>query len=123
MSHLFDRNGEPMTYDAWNAAFWDAPRRRVGLDIIGPVQISTIWDGGLGYRKDETGRPLIFETRIHLPGEDSGSAFFHWHTEAEAVQAHADLLRVIHAAVNDETELQGLRDMLRGKPRDPEFRA
>lgn len=85
---FWDRTGKPLTTDEW-LKLWHTPfgeYRRVAVDQVGPVWISTVWVGC------DTGDdpPLIFETRVDVDGD---SSYFRYATEKEARDWHAALVR------------------------------
>lgn len=63
----YDRNGEPMSRDAWVATFDDAERTVAKTDV-GGYHVSTVWLG-LDHRFGGKGPPLIFETMV-FPAEE-----------------------------------------------------
>lgn len=117
MEHFefYDREGNGLTFEQWREIYFgDVALRRVALDEVGPVSVSTVWDGGAGYRRDEDGRPLIFETRVNLPAEHGAAAtglFYHWTTEDEARAGHAALVVAASTLVADETRLAHFREL------------
>ncbi len=89
MSGYFDRNGAPMTLEAWRKTFDDAAYKRVASDddVAPGVDVSPVWLGldhrfGLG-----EAAPLIFETMI-FGGKHDGYCE-RYSTEAEALEGHA----------------------------------
>jgi hypothetical protein len=84
MSEYYGRDGEPMTPDEWLEKFSDFDYKRVALDKIGDVEVSTVW---LGLNHNwGAGRPLIFET-LTFGGPDDGD-MDRYATEAEALRGH-----------------------------------
>lgn len=60
--NIYDKDGEPITWDQWGALAADDDYRRVGLTEIGPYTVSTVWlglDHSFG-----RGPPVIFETMV-----------------------------------------------------------
>lgn len=88
----YDRNGQPMDWEAWCLEF-EFIERHVGSDelTIGgqPVHISTVWlglDHGFGMSE----RPLIFETMVFGGPLDEYQA--RYATEEEALAGHQEVL-------------------------------
>lgn len=86
-----DENRDPVPVDmydhdqmmAWGKWFEDAEGRRVGLDDIGGLTISTVC---IGFNIHLDDPPLIFETLIMT--DDGVSVYGRWPTWADAEIAH-----------------------------------
>lgn len=96
--HLYyDRQGKPMSREEFARRFDDMDYRSIGLDTVGPIQVSTVWlgiDHSFG-----RGRPLIFET---MAFDEHGGEWLdlqeRYATEAEARAGHATVLRAVQDA-------------------------
>ena len=99
---FFDRQGQPMTAEQYEATFPSDPDeymryRRVGQDVLvmdgEPCNVSTVWIGiDMGFMR--TGPPIIFETMVF--GGPFGDATMRYATEMAAQEGHvrtvADLM-------------------------------
>ncbi len=92
MTHFYDRQGRPFSFDDWSALFADQAYKLVALDTVGDVSISTIWSG-----YDQTGMSddcvNIFETLVRDP--EVGPQVRRWNTEEEALAGHELLVRLL----------------------------
>jgi hypothetical protein len=112
MSDYYDRQGKPMTLEAWMKSFDDWNLKRVARDRIGVAEVSTVWLG-LNHRFSMEGPPLIFETMIF--GGDDNDFCKRYSTEDEALAGHkfvCDAIRAGHPAA--EQRPQTLRDDVMG---------
>lgn len=103
MSEFYDRQGRPITLREWGKLREDRKgpeaRVRVGLDIIGEAEVSTVWlgmDHGWGQ-----GPPLIFETMIFGGPHDQWQD--RYSTEEAATAGH----RAVVEALRNGTPLPG----------------
>lgn len=62
----FDRDGQPISFVDWTDASCDDKYRRIGLDIIGDYEISTVWIGIYYAFPGTTGTPLPCETIVFI---------------------------------------------------------
>jgi hypothetical protein len=89
----FDRDGQPMTFEAWIEAYHPqnfTRCRRIAQDTTpGGHIVSTVWLG-LDHSFGE-GPPLIFETMVQLVSGDWVDQQ-RYSTEAEARSGHAEVL-------------------------------
>ena len=102
MIEQYDREGKPISMDEFARLLAaDEDYKRVALTQVGPYEISTVWlgiDHGFG-----RGRPLIFETMVFASPE-----FKHdmdcrrWHTEAEALAGHEEIVTLVRATTQEE---------------------
>jgi hypothetical protein len=84
----FDRQGQPMTYEAWVERFRDFGYRVIAKTEVSPeVQVSTVWLG-LNHNWDD-GPPLIFETLVF--GGPMDGEMLRYATEEEAVKGHESM--------------------------------
>jgi hypothetical protein len=60
---FYDFDGNPIEYHEWIRLFFTTHDRHVANDLIGDVQISTVWMG-IDYGFGHGGTPLIYETMI-----------------------------------------------------------
>ena len=100
-SLCYDRAGNPIDHERFSELIRDDAYRQVALDDVGGVRVSTIWlgvDHG-GYRNDDP--PVIFETMVYAVDDAGFTSFGEWqrryHTETEALEAHAELVRRMRA--------------------------
>ena len=86
MMGYYDKNGQPIGTDEWSRLFEDNDYRRIGLDTVGQVRVSTVWLGMdhafLG------GEPEIFETMVFGGDNWIEQDRIHYRTEAEALAGH-----------------------------------
>lgn len=101
-SLCYDRAGNPIDHERFCELIRDDAYRQVALDDVGGVRVSTIWlgvDHGAGYRDEDL--PVIFETMVYAVDDAGFTSFGEWqrryHTEAEALAAHAELVRRMRA--------------------------
>ena len=59
----YNREGQPMPMREWSARFDDLAYKHVGMDVVGDVEISTVWLG-IDHRFLGEGPPVIFETMV-----------------------------------------------------------
>lgn len=87
MIGLYGRDGSKITVDQWIALVGAEDTARVAVDLVGEVEVSTIW---IGIDATDRPRPLIFETMIFggLHHEHS----WRWATEEEALAGHAGIV-------------------------------
>lgn len=70
---FFDREGRPMSLEAWGKAMEDLEGRRIAETFVGPYRVSTVWLG-INHNFLGVGPPIIYETMI-----------FDWRDEVRAV--------------------------------------
>lgn len=102
----FDRAGRPITFDEW-ARLWQPEYKRVALDELGEIRISTVWLG-LDHRFGDAGPPLIFETMIFggtLDGEQS-----RYSTEEQARAGHAHWISLVRLEIDAALEIEPADD-------------
>jgi len=89
----FNRQGQPMSWEQWAAAFEDLGAKRVAETILPDGKwVSTVWLG-LNHQFGE-GPPLIFETMVFSArGAGDELDFYRYSTEAEAVAGHEAMVR------------------------------
>ena len=94
MSRLpyFGYDGEPIDTDEWQRLFFhDQAGRVVGHDVVGGLEVSTVWHGmGLGHDP-----PLIYETKVwRLDGDRRGDELETWQypSREEAEAKHGELV-------------------------------
>lgn len=101
----FDRQGQPIELMRWAELMRDDEYRVVRQDpIVHDVDtaavwwLSTVWIGlDMSFL---LGVPLIFETMLFGPPDDyEGDTQWRWHTEAQAIAAHDQLLMEVRARV------------------------
>lgn len=87
MTRLFDRSGNPITFDQWAKSFDDTTLKRVAYTTTwNGFHISTVWLGldhqfGLG-------PPLIFETMVFPKFGFRQLDMARYSTEAQAISGH-----------------------------------
>lgn len=90
------------------------PYRRIGLDHIGPIKVSTVW---VGYDPHGIGTPRVYETLISAPNyEDHRHPY---ETEAEAIEGHAEHVeqaQAIWAQLRAINEFLGVLGYTQGRP-------
>lgn len=92
--NYYDRQGKQLTLEEW-CELHVSELRRVALDEVGVLQISTVWLGldhsfGLG-----DGPPLIFETMVFQLESHESLYCYRYTTEMQAFRGHADVLAYI----------------------------
>lgn len=89
LSGFYDREGKPIGLGDLLVLKLDQDYSRIGFDVVGPVEISTVWlghDEGFG-----EGGLRLFETMVFAP---SGTVLrTQYATEEEARQGHAEIVR------------------------------
>jgi len=88
MLDIFDREGNPMTMEQWNALLGDPEYKVVQQDTLENGRwVSTVWLG-MNMQYGE-GPPLIFETMV-FPSHGNYSELYceRYATEAQARQGH-----------------------------------
>jgi hypothetical protein len=60
VNDFFDFDGDPITYEEWMRLFFVTHDRHVANDLVGDINISTVWMGINLPAHD--GTPLIYET-------------------------------------------------------------
>lgn len=93
MSGYFDRNGVPMSQAAWMLKFNDWEYKRVAVDEVGGVTVSTVWLG-LNHQWGD-GPPHIFESMVF--GGEFDQDCDRYSTEAEALAGHARFVERVRA--------------------------
>lgn len=84
MTDYFDRTGQSITQDQWQALMKTPDYDLVGSDLIGAVRVKTRWQG-YDSRNDP---PRLFETTVYgAPREPLGSSYL-WVTEEQATKGH-----------------------------------
>lgn len=94
--YVLDKNGTPRAVDAteWGAFFGDIDNRRVALDKVGRVEVSTIFLGlDHGYGE---GPPVLFESMI-FGGKLDGEVQ-RYRTIDAARKGHAELVQAVKKA-------------------------
>jgi hypothetical protein len=85
MQLFFDRQGKPLTIEEAESLLGDLEYKRVGIDYVGDVRVSTVWlgiDHGFG----REGPPIIFETMVF--GGDHDQDCDRYCTEEQALAGH-----------------------------------
>lgn len=82
--HYYDIDGNPIEMLEWAELFEDDSYKRVALDEIGDVQVSTVWLG-LDHNWAD-GPPIIFETMVF--GGDMDQCMQRYSTKEAALQGH-----------------------------------
>jgi hypothetical protein len=108
VSPYYDRQGAPMTMDAWSAKFSDRDYQVVAQHWIRGWMISTVWlgiDHGLGF----SSAPVIFETMIFPPGDEAGGEHVdmdrycdRYATESEAEAGHDRAIASLREKLGDD---------------------
>lgn len=87
---FFDRRGERIEWAEF-AGTKVAPENGridvVGQEQVGDFEVSTVWLGWAEGR-DQSGRPLIFETMVLSNSDDEARVMGRYATEAEAEKGH-----------------------------------
>lgn len=95
----YDKAGRQIDTAEWARLIEDVEARKVGLDMVADVRVSTVWlglDHGWG-----EGAPLIFETMVFGGALDEECVRYSTLDEAEA--GHAAMLARVHAAARAES--------------------
>lgn len=68
---FWDRDGQPMSSDEWDARMYDLAYKHVAVTAINDrVHVSTVWMG-IDHNFGDEGPPLIFETMVFGGGSDN----------------------------------------------------
>lgn len=105
----FDRQGQPLTMEAWAAKFGDPGYQVVAQHWIRGWMVSTVWlgiDHGFG----SSPAPVIFETMIFPPGDERGAGETEWSdrymdrysTEATAQAGHDQAIASLREKLGDD---------------------
>lgn len=100
MSCYYDKDSKPLGLFEFAKLFEDMEYRRIGLDEVNGMEVSTVWLG-LDHRYGRSGPPLIFETMIFPVGSREDLYCERYATEAEAVGGHR---RAVELAVAGKVE-------------------
>lgn len=87
--------------------------RRVGLTLIGPYKISTVFLGGTGLHDRATGRPLLFETMVFNTETDDlldllEKRYITWEEAESGHHAISALVRASHPGLSERAVCPGL---------------
>lgn len=99
MSLYYDRQGRPVSAEEWSRLHSSGlDYLKVRRDVVGQYLISTVWIG-LDHNFSPTGPPLIFETMIFGPDEETsgGVLIDRYTTEEEAIKGHEETLFSVSA--------------------------
>lgn len=96
----YDRQGNPISWEDRIALCFSAYRRgesyqRIGADLVGPYDVSTIWlgiDAMPPMKRGGAAKPLIFETMVFA--DDRILEQVRYSTEAEAIAGHAAMVEL-----------------------------
>lgn len=102
MSDYYDRQGAPLSLEGWCALLRDHDYRRVALDYIGDVKVSTVWLG-LDHNYFGDGPPLIFETMVFGGPMDQDP--YRWSTEEEAKAGHDMAVDAVRLQIHTDTPI------------------
>lgn len=101
--HLFDRDGQPISWERYVELKSHPTYKRVGSTHVGEgLWVSTVWlghDHGFGF----TDRPIIFETMVFVTDDDGGSTGTEqerYATESEALAGHEQMVASLRATLN-----------------------
>ena len=95
----FDKDGKPMTRDAWVAAQTPEYKRVAETTLIierKKVWISTVWIGldmGMGTHRT----PVIFETMVFYDGAGDDDEMDRYCTLEGALKGHKEMVRLVQA--------------------------
>lgn len=101
---IFDREGRPMSYEAYCARLADEGYQVIEQTVLGPYFVSTVWLG-LDHGWGRTEKPVIFETMVFLDDEVKDTetvgvrdmTCVRYSTEEEARQGHEEMVVLILA--------------------------
>lgn len=96
--YILDENGNPVVCNdlmKWAAWYETAPARRVALDRVGDVTISTIFLG-LDHNFSMKGPPILWETMIF--GAPFNERMWRYCTREQALAGHAKALLLVKTA-------------------------
>jgi hypothetical protein len=93
----YARDGSPLTLEEWMRLHGDLDYKRVALDTVGDVEVSTVWLG-LNHEWDDARPPLYFETMLFgaLDDEAKGRCW-RWTTEEAALAGHERIVTALRA--------------------------
>jgi hypothetical protein len=100
LEHLYDRAGNPISFERWRLLFEDKRYQQVAADHVGEVLVSTVWLG-LDHGWLDT-PPIIFETMVFGAEQTGDDEQHRYSTEAEALAGHQRIveeLRILAAAL------------------------
>lgn len=92
----FDRQGNRISFRSWVELHEDVDYVRVAHDEVDGIEVSTVWLGE-NHRFVGEGPPIIFESLVS--GGPSGGAGARYCTEAEAMEGHAQLVRLARMGI------------------------
>lgn len=108
MSGYYDRDGQPITFMQWARLTGDPDAKRVGLTVVGPYIVSTVWLG-IDHSYSASGPPVLFETMVFpSDGWDEGRLGRaldyqeRYCTLAQARQGHEETVTLVRATLSDE---------------------
>lgn len=87
---FFDRDNQPLELMDWAMKFEEEEYRKVALDVVDGVVISTIWVGFDGHDDVD---PQIFETMLFTEAMIPYGDRWMYATEMQALTAHAKLVK------------------------------
>lgn len=91
----YDREGKQIDAREWVRLFKSDEYKRVALDAVGPVRVSTVWLG-LDHSFNGDSAPLIFETMV-FEGDSDGDCE-RYTTLTEAQRGHEAMLAKVRSA-------------------------
>ena len=110
MIKYVDREGNLITDTlTWARMYEDENYRRVALDRVGGVRVSTVWQG-FDTRHPDAEHPEVFEIQVALWSDEAVEKgmdpkwveYERFSTEASALAAHNDIVQMLKFIGNDE---------------------
>jgi hypothetical protein len=107
--NYYDRNGHPIDLERWIQLFEDRGYKIVAQHWVRGWMISTVWLG-LDHNFSAGGKPIIFETMVFPPGDESGEhgtsseEYMERYSTEEAAQAgHDQALTWVRNRLGDDS--------------------
>jgi hypothetical protein len=93
----YARDGSPLTMAEWMHLHGDPDYKRVALETVGDVEVSTVWLG-LNHEWDDTRPPRYFETMLFGALDDDDEVrCWRWTSEEAAVAGHERIVTALRA--------------------------
>jgi hypothetical protein len=113
----YDRQGNPLTLEEWDALLGDYEYKRVASTEIGPYWISTVWIG-LDMNYTGHGPPIIFETMVFSKSardadrDDPDRELLlefdceRYATEEQALRGHENMCTLVRATTQETPDME-----------------
>lgn len=94
MPTYYNKEGEVIDFTSWAQLMADDDYKRIKLDVVGHLTISTVWLG-MNHNYSNVGPKQIFETMIFPAGSHNEQHISRYETEQEALDTHNELVASI----------------------------